>query len=48
MAYMEKNFFSVDPVLAKSFRYAFERKYLDQISADIYFSFVFFHLYLTT
>ena len=25
-----------------SFRYAFERKYLDQISADIYFSFVFF------
>ena len=31
-----------------SFRYASKRKYLDQISADIYFSFVFFHLYLTT
>ena len=31
-----------------SFRYASKRKYLDLIIADICFSFVFFHLYLTT
>ena len=31
-----------------SFRHESKGKYLDQISADIYFSFVVFHLYLAT
>ena len=45
---MEKSSFWSTQFWLNSFRYASKHKYLDQISADIYFSFVSFHLYLTT
>ena len=48
MAYVEKISFRSTQFWLNSFLYASEPKYLDQISADIYFSLGFLQLYLTT